>query len=257
LLSAQTAGRVAEVLVDVNDNVAAGAVVMRLRSSEQVAGLGQAQAALQAAVARNAQAQSQFERIRDMYERKVVARATYDEASAARDAASAQMAAARAALESAREGVSYAGAPYDGVVTARQCNREAVAVTPLMTIALSELRVVAEVPQSIAQDVRALRQATIRFGDEAIVSDRVTVFPSAEARSSTFLARVELPETVTALAPGMHVKVGFVTVNRRIRCRGRPSWNAVSCAPCTSSMLMVAWRCARFAWVARRETISK
>jgi RND family efflux transporter MFP subunit len=216
LLSAQTAGRVAEVLVDVNDKVAAGAVVMRLRSSEQVAGLGQAQAALQAAVATNAQAQSQFERIRDMYERKVVARATYDEASAARDAASAQLAAARAGLESAREGVSYTElrSPYAGVVTARRVQAgEAVAPgTPLMTIAsFGELRVVAEVPQSIAKDVRALRQATIRFGDEAIVSDRVTVFPSAEPQSSTFLARVELPETVTGLAPGMHVKVGFVT----------------------------------------------
>jgi multidrug efflux pump subunit AcrA (membrane-fusion protein) len=106
-LSAQTAGRVAEVLVDVNDKVAAGAVVMRLRSTEQVAGLGQAQAGLQSAVARNVQTQAQFERIRDMYDRKVVARATYDEASAARDAAAASVAAARAGLESAREGVSY------------------------------------------------------------------------------------------------------------------------------------------------------
>jgi RND family efflux transporter MFP subunit len=216
LLSAQTAGRVAEVLVDVNDQVTAGALVMRLRSSEQVAGLGQAQAALQAALARNTQAQSQFERIRDMYERKVVARATFDEASTARDAAAAQLAAARAALESAREGVSYTElrAPYAGVVTARRVQAgEAVAPgTPLMTIAsLGEVRVVAEVPQSIAQDVRALRQATIRFGDDAIVSDRMTVFPSAEPRSSTFLARVEVPNTVTGLAPGMHVKVGFVT----------------------------------------------
>jgi RND family efflux transporter MFP subunit len=216
LLSAQTAGRVAEVLVDVNDPVAAGAVVMRLRSSEQVAGLGQAQAALQAALARNAQAQSQFERIRDMYARKVVARATFDEASATRDAAAAQLAAARAALDSAREGVSYTElrSPYAGVVTARQVQTgEAVAPgTPLMTIAsFGELRVVAEVPQSIAQDVRALRQATVRIGEDAIVSDRVTVFPSAEPHSSTFLARVELPQTVTGLAPGMHVKVAFVT----------------------------------------------
>ena len=86
-LSAQTAGRVAEVPVDVNDPVKAGALLMRLRATEQVAGLGQAQAALQAAAAQDAQARAQFDRIRDMYERKVVARATYDEAVTARDAA--------------------------------------------------------------------------------------------------------------------------------------------------------------------------
>ena len=73
-LSAQTAGRVAEVPVDVNDTVKAGALLMRLRATEQVAGLGQAQAALQAATAQDAQARAQFDRIRDMYERKVVAR---------------------------------------------------------------------------------------------------------------------------------------------------------------------------------------
>jgi len=216
LLSAQTAGRVAEILVDVNDKVAAGAVVMRLRSTEQIAGLGQAQAGLQAAAAADAQAQAQFGRIRDMYERRVVARATYDEAATARDAAAAQLAAARANLESAREGVSYTElrSPYAGVVTARRVQAgEAVAPgTPLMTIAsFGQLRVVAEVPQSIAGDVRALRQAAIRTGDEIIISDRVTVFPSAEPQSSTFRARVELPGTATGLAPGMHVKVGFVT----------------------------------------------
>src|SRR5512137_2456151 len=69
-LSAQTAGRVAEVLVDVNDTVKKDALLCRLRATEQVAGLGQAQAALQAATARDAQASAQFDRIRDMYERK-------------------------------------------------------------------------------------------------------------------------------------------------------------------------------------------
>jgi RND family efflux transporter MFP subunit len=215
-LSAQTAGRVAEVPVDVNDPVKAGALLLRLRATEQVAGLGQAQAALQAAVARDAQARAQFERIRDMYERKVVARATYDEAVTARDAAAANRAAAQAGLESAREGVAYTElrAPYDGVVTARYVEAgEAVAPgTPLLTVAaLGELRVVAEVPQSAADQVRALRQAHVYVGDERVASAAVTVFPAADPRSGTFRARIDLPVTTMALAPGMHAKVGFVT----------------------------------------------
>ena len=215
-LSAQTAGRIAEVLVDVNDTVKKDALLIRLRATEQVAGLGQAQAALQAATARDAQASAQFDRIRDMYERKVVARATYDEAVTARDAAAANRAAAKAALESAREGVAYTElrAPYDGVVTARRMQAgEAVAPgMPLLTVsALGALRVVAEIPQSMADPVRSLRQAHVYAGSETITSSAVTMFPSADPQSGTFRVRVDLPMTGTPLAPGMHAKVGFLT----------------------------------------------
>jgi membrane fusion protein, multidrug efflux system len=215
-LSAQTAGRVAEVLVDVNDTVRKDELLCRLRATEQVAGLGQAQAALQAATARDAQASAQFDRIRDMYERKVVARATYDEAVTARDAAAANLAAARAALESAREGVAYTEvrAPYDGVVTARRVQPgEAVAPgMPLLTVsALGTVRVVAEIPQSMADQVRSLRQARVYAGGESIASSAVTMFPAADPQSGTFRVRVDLPATSAPLAPGMHAKVGFAT----------------------------------------------
>jgi RND family efflux transporter MFP subunit len=151
-----------------------------------------------------------------MYERKVVARATYDEAVTARDAAAANLAAAKSGLESAREGVAYTElrAPYDGVVTARYVETgEAVAPgKPLLTVAaLGELRVVAEIPQSVAQQVRLLRQANVYVGDARVASAAVTVFPAADPQSGTFRARVELPASTTSLAPGMHAKVGFVT----------------------------------------------
>lgn len=215
-LSAQTAGRVAEVKVEVNDRVLAGDLLLRLRATEQVAGLGQAQAQLEAAQAQAAQARAQHDRIRDMYERKVVARATYDAAVAARDSAVAGLAAARAGVESAREGVAYTElrAPYDGVVTARRVQvGEAVAPgTPLVTVAsLHAMRVIAEVPQSLAAAVQAARQATVHAGEERIAASGITLYPAAEPQSGTFRARVDLPETAMRLAPGTYVKVGFVT----------------------------------------------
>lgn len=215
-LSAQTPGRVAEVPVEFNDQVRAGALLVRLRATEQVAGLDQAQAALRAAAARDAQARAQFDRINDMYERKVVARATYDEALAARDAAGAGLAAARAGLEAAREGVAYTElrAPYDGVVTAKHVHvGEVVAPgTPLVAVAaLGPRRVVVEVPQSAAAAVQAAGKATVHAGDERIAATRITVAPSAQPQSGTFRARVDLPEGITQLAPGTYAKVGFVT----------------------------------------------
>jgi RND family efflux transporter MFP subunit len=215
-LSAQTAGRVAEVKVEVNDRVRAGDLLLRLRATEQVAGLGQAQAQLQSAQAQAAQARAQHDRIRDMYERKVVARATYDAAVAARDSAVAALAAARAGVDSAREGVAYTElrAPYDGTVTARRVQvGEAVAPgTPLVTVAaLDAMRVIAEVPQSLAPTVRAARQATVHAGEESIAASAITLYPAAEPQSATFRARVDLPDSEARLAPGTFVKVGFVT----------------------------------------------
>jgi RND family efflux transporter MFP subunit len=215
-VSAQTSGRVIEINYDVNDRVPAGAVILRIRSTEQVANLSQSRAELEAATAREADAQLRFQRISDMYERRVVAKATLDEARAARDTAVAQLAAARAGLDAANEGVSYTEirAPYAGVVTQRHVRvGEAVAPgTPLMSGAsLDALRVVVEVPQSVVDQVRRLRKAAVYTDGRRIEAARLTLFPSAQPETNTFRARIDLPKGVEGLAPGMFVKVGLVT----------------------------------------------
>jgi RND family efflux transporter MFP subunit len=214
-VSSQTAGRIANIYFDVNDVVPAGALIVRIRSTEQLASLTQAEAALKEATAREAEAQIRYQRISDMYQRRVVAKATYDEASAARDAAVARLIAARAGLEAAREGVSYTEirAPYAGVVTQKhvQVGESVAPGTLLMTGAsLDALRVVAEVPQSIVEPVRASRKAAVYVGGRRIESAGLTVFPAAQPQTNTFRARIELPPGVQGLAPGMFVKVGFI-----------------------------------------------
>lgn len=215
-VSAQTAGRVTEINVDVNDYVPAGTVVMRLRSTEQVAGLNQAQAALKEAAARESEAQTRFERIQDMYARKVVAKATLDEATAARDAAVARLVAARAGLDAAREGVSYTEirAPYAGVVTQKlvQVGETVAPGMPLISgVSLDALRVTVEIPQSIVEQVREQKKATVYSEGQRIESTAITFYPSAQPQTNTFRARIELPKGLQGLAPGMFVKVGFVT----------------------------------------------
>jgi RND family efflux transporter MFP subunit len=215
-VAAQTAGRVEAILYDVNDFVPAGAVIVRLRSTEQHAGLAAAQAALSEATAREAEARTRYQRLADMYQRKVVPKATLDEATANRDAAVARLNAARAGLANAREGVAYTEirAPYAGVVTKRlvQVGETVSPGTPLMSgLSLQFLRVTVDVPQSIVAQVRRIRQAAVYIGERRIEATRVTIFPEASAPSSTFRARLELPENATDLYPGMFVKVGFVT----------------------------------------------
>ena len=214
-VAAQTAGRVEAILYDVDDFVPAGAVIVRLRATEQRVGLLQAEAALREAAARETEAQTRYQRMADMYERKVVAKATFEEIAANREAAVARLAAARAALQSAKEGVAYTEvrAPYAGVVTKRlvQVGETVSPGTPLMSgISLQYLRVTVDVPQSIVGQVRRMKKGAVYVEGRRIEATRVTVFPEAASPSSTFRARLELPENAADLYPGMFVKVGFV-----------------------------------------------
>jgi RND family efflux transporter MFP subunit len=214
-VAAQTSGRVAEILYDVNDVVPAGAVIIRLKGTEQRAGLQGAEAALTEAKARNIEAATSYQRISDLFQRRVVSRAQFDQATANRDAAAARLAAAEAGLTTAREGVGYTEirAPYGGVVTKRlvEVGETVGPGTPLMTgLSLRDLRVETTIPQSIVMQVRKLKQAAVYVGDQRIAATKITIFPEVATPSSTFRARLDLPPGAIDLAPGMYVKVGLV-----------------------------------------------
>jgi len=214
-LSAQTSGRVVEIMYDVNDVVPAGAVMIRLKGTEQRAGLKGAQAGVTEAQAREAEAAASYQRVADLYQRRVVSKAQLDQAIANRDAAAARLAAAAAALAAARESVGYTEirAPYGGVVTKRlvEVGETVEPGVPLMIgLSLRDLRVDTNVPQSIVLQVRKLRQAAVYAGNQRILAERITIFPETATPSSTFRARLDLPPGVPELAPGMYVKVGLV-----------------------------------------------
>ncbi len=214
-VSAQTSGRVVEILYDVNDVVPAGAVIVRLKGTEQRAGLQGAQAALTEARARNEEAATSYQRIADLFQRRVVSKAQLDQATANRDAAAGRLAAAEAGITAAREGVGYTEirAPYGGVVTKRlvEVGETVGPGTPLMTgLSLRDLRVNTSIPQNIVMQVRKLKQAAVYVGDQRIEATKITIFPEAATPSSTFRARLDLPPGALDLAPGMYVKVGLV-----------------------------------------------
>jgi len=214
-VSAQTAGRVEAIFYDVNDFVPAGAVILRLRDTEQRASLEQAQAALKEAVARNAEAQTRFKRIEGLFADRAVSRQQLDAARADRDAAAARLVAARAAVEAAREGVSYTEvrAPYAGVVTQRlvEIGESVRPGTPLMSgLSLQYLRVNADLPQDVVAKVREIRKAAVYVDGRRIEATGLTIFPVAAPQSNTFRVRVDLPENAADLYPGMFVKTGFV-----------------------------------------------
>jgi RND family efflux transporter MFP subunit len=214
-VSAQTSGRVAEILYDVNDFVEAGSVIMRFTDTEQRAALRNAEAALEEANARFEEAESEFQRISAMFENQTVAKARYDQARANYDAAGARLEAARSGVATAEQQLDYTvvRAPYAGIVSARHVEVGELVRPgqPLMSgLSLESLRVSIDVPQSMIDPIRRIGKAFVYVGDERVAGENLTFFPIADPAANTFTVRVDLPAGSARLYPGMFVKVGFV-----------------------------------------------
>jgi len=214
-MSAQTAGRVAEVFFDVDDYVQPGEPIVRFTDVEQQSALGQAQAALAEARARQNQADGEFRRVVGLFEAESASRREYDQALAARDAAKARVEAAGSSVDAAEQQLEYTlvRAPYAGIVTERHVETgEAVGVgQPLISgLSLEALRVVVDLPQQLAAKVREHRKAYVLTDEGRVEATRVTIFPYAHSASKTFRVRLELPDGQFSLYPGMFVKVAFV-----------------------------------------------
>ena len=214
-MSAQTAGRIAEVFFDVDDYVEPGEAIVRFTDVEQQSALRQAKAALEEALARQKQAEADFSRAEGLFQSGSSSRREYDQALAARDAAVARTAAARSAVQTAEQQLEYTlvRAPYAGIVTERHVEvGEAVAVgQPLMSgLSLESLRVVVSLPQQVAARVREHETAYVVTDEGRVEAESVTIFPFAHSASNTFTVRIELPQGQFALYPGMFVKVALV-----------------------------------------------
>ncbi len=216
-LSAQTQGQVQEILFDVDDYVEAGQVVIRLKDTEQQAGLNQARADLKEANARLTEADDDFKRTKDLFARKLVSQSQLDKATAALKSARARKDAADAGLVKANQLFEYTRvkAPYSGIVTQRfvEVGETATPGQKLMTgISLEQLRVTVDMPQSLIPVIREQRKARVLLPTgETLDGVDLTIFPFADQASNTFKVRVDLPEGVKGLFPGVFVKAAFVT----------------------------------------------
>lgn len=214
-MSAQTAGRIAEVFFDVDDYVEPGQPIVRFTNVEQESALRQAQAALAEAEARANQANEEFRRVSGLFDTGSASKREYDQALAARDAARARVESARSSVRAAEQQLEYTlvRAPYAGIVTERHVEvGETVGVgQPLMSgLSLEALRVVVDLPQQVATRVREHKKAYVLTNEGRVEASDVTIFPFAHAASNTFRVRLELPAGQFALYPGMFVKVAFV-----------------------------------------------
>jgi len=221
-VSAQTSGRVDQIMVDVGDVVPAGAVILKLVGVDQKEGLNQAEAAVAETKTQRQAEYQQFVRVKSLYDRKLISKAKYDQAVAAYNSAKARVTSAEASLNRAKQQVSYTeiSAAYSGVVSARHVEvGEAVQPgMPLMSgFDPNRLRVYVDLPQAVAAKVRELPIVRIHT-QEGQVAEPVstTFFPVADPRTGTVRMRVELPSSLEGVYPGQLVKVA-VQIGERAR----------------------------------------
>lgn len=216
-VTAQTSGRVLELPYDVGDYVERGSVIVRLRDTEQRARADSASAALADARARLAEAQLAHDRIKDVFEKNMVAKATYDKALADLQSARARVEAAASAAKESKEGLEYTTirAPYSGIVVARHIEVGEIAAVgkPLMTgLSLEELRAIVDIPQEHIGPLRKHRSARIVLpSGESLAAEQVRVPPAADPGTQSLRVQVALPKGDHGVFPGTLVKVAFVT----------------------------------------------
>jgi RND family efflux transporter MFP subunit len=217
-ISAQTSGQVVEVLYDVDEFVEKNQLIVRLRDKDQRAQYDRAKATLEETYARLKEAQAEYTRIENIFAQKLVSESKFDNAKAELEAAKARWNAARAALAQAEEQLerTRVRAPYSGIVTKRhvELGESVQQGQPLMSgLSLEKLRVTVAVPQNLITAIRTIGKASVLLGDKdnrIIAANKLTFFPYADNLTHTFDTRIELPQGVNGLFPGMFVKVAFV-----------------------------------------------
>lgn len=221
-VSAQTAGTIVALPVDIDDAVAAGDIIVRLDDTEQQARLDKAEAALARAQATFSDAKKRLERILALYRQGAVSEAERDNAETLFDTNRARVAEAQAAVNEAVKQLTYTQirAPYAGIVTARfvELGESVQPGQPLMSgLSLEQLRVVSALPQRYAQYVRQHRRATIVTDDaRKLPIASMTFYPYADKQSHTFRLRFNLNNPDGGLFPGVLVTVNVVIGERDV-----------------------------------------
>ena len=206
-VAAQTAGRVSQITVDVNDVVPAGQLLIEITNTSQSAGLDQAKAALQAAASQQRDTDRQLARMSALVAKGTISRREYDAAKTQNDAAVSAVEQAKAALVQAQENLGYTRilAPYAGIVSARHVTLgETISPGQLLLsgYAFEKMRLVSELPARYVNTLQPDSQLRALMPDgQSLLLNEHQLFQFSDPQSHTFTLRVPLPRQEQ---PGWH-----------------------------------------------------
>lgn len=215
-VAAQVSGRVVAVNFDVGDYVKAGSVIIRLAAQELSSAVAGSRAQVAQADATLANARANYARQQQLFQQKFISQAALDRAAAEFRSAEAAARAARAGAgqSAAISGYTVITAPYSGVVSARhvEMGESVTPGTPLMTgFDPKDMRVVATIPQYKLAVVKAAKHVAVEIPslNKWVDATGVTMLPTADAATHSVKVRIDLPDTLISVLPGMFVRAHF------------------------------------------------
>ena len=232
----KTAGRLESVTVRLGDRVTKGQRLAKVESYELQEQIKQAEAShnVGAATIRQREAdlrlaKTNLERSRNLYERQLIPRQTYDDTEARYEAAVAQLDLAQAQHAQAKArldelSINLANtiivAPVSGFVGKRALDAGAWVTTNSSFISVVDITSVRLVANVVEKDLRKLSQGlptTVEvdaYPGEKFVGKISHVAPVLDPATRTAQIEVEIPNPEFRLKPGMYATVGF-TVDQR------------------------------------------
>lgn len=241
VLYSRTNGYIKRRLVDIGDKVKAGDLLAEVVAPDVDAQLDQARATLLQAKANllkakadEAYAQSEEARNAALVRTRAVSQSAYESQVATARMATAQVEAMAATIKvneanvqklTVLQSFQKVTAPFAGVVTARSIDAGDLVIAdnasgrPLFRVEqIDPLRVVVDVPQVFASDVRVGREAVIFRREEPnrVFTGKVARTANAlDPSTRTLRTEVEVPNPKGELLPGMYLQVKF-TLKREV-----------------------------------------
>jgi membrane fusion protein, multidrug efflux system len=232
----KVSGRLESVLVRLGDRVSRGQRIAKIEDQEIREQVNQAQASFEVSAATIRQreadlklAQTNLERSRNLFERQLIPKQTFDDTEARYQAAAAQLDLARAQHSQAQARLdelkinlanTVIASPVSGFIGKRSLDQGAW-VTPnspfLSVVDISRVRLVANVVEKDLRRISQGMQADVSvdaFPGEKFKGTIAHVAPVLDPATRTAQIEVEIPNPNFRLKPGMYAKVDF-TVERK------------------------------------------
>lgn len=217
-LSFKISGTIRQVTVEVGDRVNAGEVIARLDPSDYQLQVQQAEAGRANAQAQARNAESNYERIRELYENENASKTDLDGARAASESAEAALKSAEKQMELARLRLSYTTltAPARGAIAqvyVEQNENIRAGQSVVLLTSGSELEVQVSIPEVLISQIHEGSKVRVRFDalrDKVFSATVTEVGVAATGMVTTFPVTVRLDHSTPNVRPGMAAVVVFL-----------------------------------------------
>jgi RND family efflux transporter MFP subunit len=214
-LGFRVGGKITERLVDVGTAVKPGTPLARMDARDLQLGSAAAKSQLAMAQADLTQAQADYARYSDLFQKKFVSAAEIDKRKAALDVAEARLAQAKAQLDVADNQNTYAVLAADraGVITTVEADAGQVVAAGQTVVRLArdgEKEVLITVPENRLPEVQSARdiEVTLWAAQNARYAGKIReIAPNADAVTRTYAVRIAVPGADAAMRLGMTATV--------------------------------------------------